>query len=184
MSKIHRAELDRLEHLQRREKERTDRSRKIANLRQSILERRQHQQSTINGIDGSGSHDTKTTSIPSPPSPSSSSEQQLSYLSSLPSPSILRARLSAYTNNNAVLEANLANLKSRSSDLEAMYRKVIALCTNTDEDKIDGLLESLVQAVESEAGIVSAETAGAGVEENPADGRVREFLRKVEGVEV
>ena len=52
-----------------------------------------------------------------------------------------------------------------------MYRKVVSLCTKVDEDRVDSVLEGLVQALDSD----------------PLDGvevgRVREFLRKVEGVE-
>lgn len=62
-------------------------------------------------------------------------------------------------------------LKEKDGQLEVMYRKVVSLCTKVEEERIDGVLESLVAALESD----------------PMDGvevgRVREFLRKVEGVE-
>lgn len=191
----HKAEQDRLEALQSRAKDRSDRARKIANLRRSITEqqmRAQQRGSPVaggnNGNSNSSSQDHQETStppstdahkieynaLPSSPSPSASSDAQKAYLSSLPPASILRARLAAYSSNNAALEGKLAALKGRSLELEAQYRKVVALCTGTEEVRVEGLLESLVAAVESE------DSGGQGVVDV---GRVREFLRKVEGVE-
>jgi regulatory protein SWI6 len=62
-------------------------------------------------------------------------------------------------------------LKEKDGQLEQMYRKVVSLCTKVEESRIEECLESLVAALDSEE--------GEGVEV----GRVREFLRKVEGVD-
>ena len=62
-------------------------------------------------------------------------------------------------------------LKSRSAEMEGMYRKVVSLCTGVEEGKVEESLPALVAAVESERG-------GLGQQEV---GRVREFLRRVDG---
>ncbi len=102
---------------------------------------------------------------------SSLRQDQLSYLASLPKPQVLRARLLAYRENNRDLRDQAKKLKSRSSELEEKYRRVVALCTGVEEGKVEELLGGLVAAVESERG------------EDVEVGRVREFLRRVEGVE-
>jgi regulatory protein SWI6 len=80
----------------------------------------------------------------------------------------LNARLPVYKSLNASLAAHLTSLKARDTELEYKYRKVVALCTGVEEDKVDSVLPQLVQAVESEP-------------ENDV-GRVREFLKRVEAV--
>jgi hypothetical protein len=85
----------------------------------------------------------------------------------------LMARYTAYNSLNSRLANHLASLRARDSELEAKYRRVIALCTGVHEDAVDAVLGQLVQAVESE-GDLSA--SGQDV------GRVREFLRRVEMV--
>jgi hypothetical protein len=62
-------------------------------------------------------------------------------------------------------------LREKDGQLEVMYRKVVSLCTKVDEERVDSVLDLLVQALESDP------LEGADV------GRVKEFLRKVEGVE-
>lgn len=89
----------------------------------------------------------------------------------LPSVSVLRQRLDTYTVTNASLLNRSRKLKEKDGQLEQMYRKVVSLCTKVDESRIEECLEGLVAALDSEE--------GEGVEV----GRVREFLRKVEGVE-
>ncbi|KAI9805086.1 MAG: hypothetical protein M1825_000920 [Sarcosagium campestre] len=93
------------------------------------------------------------------------------YLATLPTAAVLRARLAAYTANNAQLRTQATQLRDRSAELEARYRRVVSLCVGVDEARVEELLEGLVAAVESEKGEL-ADT-----------GRVREFLRKVEGVD-
>jgi len=99
-------------------------------------------------------------------------QDQLSYITSLPNSEILRARLFAYRENNNNLREQSKQLKSRSSELEEKYRRVVALCTGVEDSKVEELLGGLVAAVESERG------------EDVEVGRVREFLRRVEGVDV
>ena len=91
------------------------------------------------------------------------------YLSSLPRTPILQARTLAYKRINAELEGQTKSLQSQSSELEGQLRKVVALCTETDESRVEEMLSSLCAAVESEAG------------DDVEVGRVREFLRRVEG---
>ena len=91
-------------------------------------------------------------------------------LSSIPT-NVLRQRIEIYTQSNAALLQRSRQLKEKDGQLEAMFRQVVCLCTNVQEDRIDEVLPSLVAALDSD----------------PLDGvevgRVREFLRKVEGVE-
>lgn len=89
----------------------------------------------------------------------------------LPSVSILRHRLDTYTSTNSALLNRSRKLKEKDGQLEQMYRKVVSLCTKVEESRIEECLEGLVAALDSEE--------GEGVEV----GRVREFLRKVEGVD-
>jgi regulatory protein SWI6 len=93
--------------------------------------------------------------------------QQIGYVKSLPPATVLKARLRAYRSNEEALRDKAARLHDRSTDLEEKFRRVVALCTGVDEDKVDSLLEGLVQAVESDPGEV--DTA-----------RVSSFLRKVD----
>ena len=79
--------------------------------------------------------------------------------------------MTAYKTNNAGLREQAAQLKSRSVELEKKLRRVVALCTGVAEEKVDAMVGGLVVAVESERG------------EDVEVGRVREFLRRVEGVE-
>jgi len=90
----------------------------------------------------------------------------------LPSASALRQCLDTYTTTNAALLNRSRILKEKDGQLEQMYRKVVSLCTKVEESRIEECLEGLVAALDSEE--------GEGVEV----GRVREFLRKVEGVDV
>lgn len=93
--------------------------------------------------------------------------QQIEYVRSLPSAAVLKARLKGYRANEGVLKDKAVKLHDRSTDLEEKFRRVVALCTGVKEDKVDSLLEGLVQAVESDPGEV--DTA-----------RVSSFLRKVD----
>jgi regulatory protein SWI6 len=86
----------------------------------------------------------------------------------LPEPQILNTQLATYNQLLASLNAHLTSLKARDTELEGKYRKVVALCTNVPEERVDDVLQQLVMAVESEP-------------ENDV-GRVREFLKRVEAV--
>lgn len=110
-------------------------------------------------------------STPVPFDPSTVPHQQISPLLAQISTTFLRHRLETYTQSNAALLTRSRKLKEKDGQLEQMYRKVVSLCTKVEESRIEECLESLVAALDSEE--------GEGVEV----GRVREFLRKVEGVE-
>lgn len=95
-------------------------------------------------------------------------EYTISNDASLPEAHILSAQASTYDSLIASLHTHLVSLRARDTELEAKYRKVVALCTNVPEDRVDDVLQQLVQAVESEP-------------ENDVS-RVREFLKRVEAV--
>ncbi|KAI1173261.1 apses-domain-containing protein [Nemania sp. FL0916] len=88
---------------------------------------------------------------------------------SIPSATILRARIQALKNRTELTKTGVASLKSRSKDIEIKYRKVVALCTGISEDDVDTVLDGLVRAVESEKGELEV-------------GRVRRFLGGVDAV--
>ncbi len=102
-------------------------------------------------------------------SPSSTTPLSQS-LSSIPT-NILRQRIQVYISANTALLQRSRQLKDKDSLLEAMFRQVVCLCTNVHEERIDEVLPGLVEALESDP------------LEGVEVGRVREFLRKVEGVE-
>lgn len=106
-----------------------------------------------------------------PLDPSSLQQSQVSPLLSQISSQFLHHRLDTYTQTNTALLNRSRKLKEKDGQLEQMYRKVVSLCTKVEEGRVEQCLESLVAALDSEE--------GEGVEV----GRVREFLRKVEGVE-
>ena len=181
-----------LETLQKKANERAKRQEKIANLRRAAHEQRMRlaQAGMVNGDSGAstrlGDADAglavATDDMPaslllhlSDPNTNAGSAlldgSAVEFLAGMPPAAVLRARLAAYENNNARLRDQAAALRSRSSDLEAQYRRVISLCTGAPEGEVEKLLAGLVEAIESE---------GAEVMEL---GRLREFLRRVEGVE-
>ncbi|KAJ8105219.1 hypothetical protein ONZ43_g7513 [Nemania bipapillata] len=88
---------------------------------------------------------------------------------SIPSATVLRARIQALKNRTELTRTGVASLKSRSKDIEIKYRKVVALCTGISEDEVDTVLDSLVRAVESEKGELEV-------------GRVRRFLGGVDTI--
>ncbi|KAF7679208.1 apses transcription factor, partial [Alternaria burnsii] len=115
-----------------------------------------------------------STTIPLDPATLKQVSHQPQYQSyavqQLPAASVLQQRLHTYTNANGALLKRSKMLKEKDGQLEMMYRKVVSLCTKVEESRIEECLEGLVAALDSEE--------GEGVEV----GRVREFLRKVEGV--
>ncbi|KAI1128953.1 hypothetical protein F5Y10DRAFT_277045 [Nemania abortiva] len=88
---------------------------------------------------------------------------------SIPSATVLRARIQALKNRTELTRTGVASLKSRSKDIEIKYRKVVALCTGISEDEVDTVLDGLVRAVESERGELEV-------------GRVRRFLGGVDTI--
>lgn len=188
LSALQKSELQKLEALQRRMRTRTDRQQRIANLRRAIDDQRARLLRSgvvtdpsalanvkvvqvgeadqmvplpkeLMAVDTAGADETRSLQI----SPT--------VLKALPPPAALRSRLEAYAANKTSLLQKSQALKARNGELERQYRKVVSLCTGVDESRVEDGLGMLVQAVESEA--------SEGVE----IGRVREFLKKVEGVE-
>lgn len=96
--------------------------------------------------------------------------QHREYLATLPPTAVLKARTTAYLKNNARLEAQAKNLQDQSSELETQLRKLVCLCLSLEEGQLDQLIVGLHTAVQSEAG------------EDVDLARVREFLRRVEGL--
>ena len=190
LSAVQKNQSAKLESLKARIRARNDRQRRVSNLRRSIEETRarlaaagikdlagmtrcsadfgyeiqpqllknkmSHDHSNLSHGPGTHAHQFNPSSSSSP--------------SSVPPLRILRARLAAYNTNNKALAARAAELKARSGELETRYRRVVSLCTGVDENRVEEMLPALVAAVESES--------GDGMEVT----RVREFLRKVEGV--
>lgn len=96
--------------------------------------------------------------------------QKREYLTSLPSTAVLNARTTAYRKHNSRMEAEVKHLQSQSSGLENQLRKVVSLCTGVEESRVDEMVDGLSAAVASEGG------------DDVEVGRVREFLRRVEGI--
>lgn len=88
-------------------------------------------------------------------------------LQDIPPSVVLKARITAYKENERDLNNIIQELRSNSSKLESKFRRVVALCTGVEENTIDSILDGLVQAVESDPDEVDM-------------GRVVGFLRKVD----
>ncbi|KAI9715035.1 MAG: transcriptional regulator swi6 [Chrysothrix sp. TS-e1954] len=175
-------EIERLESLRKQKRDREERKDKIANLRRAMQEWKA-KRPDLHSPNGDANNDGTALQLidpallpPEQTDPSSldatdalGSEQQ-SYLQSLPSSAMMRAQANAIKSNNTSLGGRVAALKARSLELEDQYRRVVSLCTGVDESKVDTMLEGLLAAVESEE------------KEAVEVGRVRDFLRKVEGV--
>ena len=101
--------------------------------------------------------------------PMSLTQEQTAFLGALERAEVLRGRVKAYELHNDSLEAEAKQLKSKSVELEERYKKMVSLCTKVEVENVDGVLDGLLQAVVSEQ------------KENVELGRVRDFLRMVEG---
>ena len=99
------------------------------------------------------------------------SQEQVTLLTTLERAEVLTGRVQAYQTHNALLENEAKGLRGRSKELEEKYRKIISICTNTPDEKVDELLDQLVQAIVSEQ--KDASTGG-------DLSRVRDFLRLVQ----
>ncbi|EXJ71008.1 uncharacterized protein A1O5_06001 [Cladophialophora psammophila CBS 110553] len=99
-------------------------------------------------------------------------QEQLNLLGSLERAEVVSGRVQVYQRHNQHLEQMAKTLRARSVELEGRYKKIVSLCTGADEDKVDELLDGLVQAVISEQKEMS---------NNSQLGRVRDFLRMVQG---
>lgn len=165
-------ELDHLAEIKERVRLRTERQAKIANLKRSIAEKRREsaQRSrtapppSLADVEPTWLNDTNSQTL-------LDASADSAQLSSLPSPTVLKATLNAYLANNSNLQRQADELRARSSEMEGMYRKVVSLCTGVAEDKVEESLPALVAAVESEKGALGREDVG----------RVRDFLRRVDG---
>lgn len=177
-SALQKADLERLQELKDRVKLRDERQAKVANLKRAIRERktaasRKRRAPSDEDTEPAWLDDSSQDILAfSTPSGSPNNLQRQFLESNVPSPSTLQARLNAYLSNNSDLRAQAEELRGRSSELEGMYRKVVSLCTSVPEDKVEEGLPALVAAVESERGALGQQEVG----------RVREFLRRVDGV--
>ena len=97
-------------------------------------------------------------------------EEQTRYVAALPSGLILRTRVGVYRRLNERLEGEKRGLGARSQELEGTLRQVLALCTGVGEERVGEVVGGLEKAVKSEGRLGEGEV-----------GRVREFLRRVEG---
>lgn len=68
----------------------------------------------------------------------------------LPPTVLLNARINAYKRNDKHLNDTLNTIKGKQSKLEAKFRRVLSLCLKIDENKVDGMLDGLLQAISSE----------------------------------
>ncbi|KAF1968081.1 apses transcription factor-like protein [Bimuria novae-zelandiae CBS 107.79] len=206
LSALQKTESQRLDNLRSRMRARQDRAKRISNLRRWVdLQRKSLAVSTDANIDqirqigyadiegsnlaisasdlpnqllGAGdllirkaSDGPAYLNTPLPADAAFLTQTNSSLLASLPSIATLRNKLEVYTKVNRKLAERSSMLKEKDGQLEVMYRKVVSLCTKVDEDRVDSVLDLLVQALDSDP------LEGADV------GRVKEFLRKVEGVE-
>lgn len=178
-SALQKADLERLQELKERVKVRGERQAKVANLKRAIQERKASTPTNKHKRNASDAElepswlDESSQDILNFETPNGSPNglQRQFLENNVPSPPTLRARLNAYFANNAQLRKQADELKSRSSELEGMYRKVVSLCTNVPEEKVEESLPALVAAVESERGALGEQEVG----------RVRDFLRRVDG---
>ena len=178
----------RLTELQRKSDDRKALRQRIANLRQANDQQRVYLSSNATGRPASSPTDIRsniqvgeadagldidTTILPishDHSQPLQILPQQREYLATLPPTAVLKARASAYRKNNSRLETQAKNLHDQSSELETQLRKLVCLCLNIEEGQLDHLVGGLRAAVESEGG------------EDVDLTRVREFLRRVEGL--
>jgi regulatory protein SWI6 len=144
---------------------RQDRKRRNQNLRRAVMDMRERILSKSNRMNGEAGITLPLLSIGDADADFARRDPSSPYAQD---PTTLNAGLPVYKGLNASLAAHFTSLKARDSELEAKYRKVVALCTGVEESKVDSVLPQLVQAVESEP-------------ENDV-GRVREFLKRVEAV--
>jgi regulatory protein SWI6 len=195
-------------------KRRGDRGTRIHNLRRSIQDRRKgalersldvasNSNMRAGDVEKLEKLDIPATSVPStsqPPTSESLSPSLNTIIdpNALPDLPTLRARLAAYQENNGALRATSRQLKGRSAEVEAMYRKVISLCTRTPEQLVDETLPAMVQALESEGTLIGGTAAVNGAVSTPVSTgagrfsgdkekeqevkRIGDFLKKVDGL--
>ncbi|CAI4046333.1 hypothetical protein SKDZ_12G2190 [Saccharomyces kudriavzevii ZP591] len=70
--------------------------------------------------------------------------------SMLPPIALLKARINAYKRNDKHLSSVLHTIGTKQSELEDKFRRVLSLCLKIDENKVDDMLDGLLQAISSE----------------------------------
>ncbi|KAH3899588.1 uncharacterized protein SCODWIG_02197 [Saccharomycodes ludwigii] len=71
-------------------------------------------------------------------------------LNHLPSKEVLNARIQAYEENEVYLQNTLQKIKEQQQALESKFKRVLSLCLKVDENKVDGMLDGLLQAITNE----------------------------------
>lgn len=94
--------------------------------------------------------------------------QNPALLNSLPPVSALKSRVGVYVSNNANLEESIRAMRNKSKEVEGKYKRIISLCTGMEEARVEGALDGLIKAVDSEGKDVEV-------------GRINDFLRRVDG---
>lgn len=172
-SAMQKADLERLQEMQARIRLRGERQAKITNLRRVLQEKTAVLSPQLRQRRAElGEADSALVSEELNYALSSISATGQLVPGSLPPPSALNASMHAYSTNNRHLQEQADELRSRSSEVEGLYRRVVSLCTGVAEDKVDEALPNLVAAIESERGVIEGEGDV---------GRVRDFLRRVDG---
>jgi hypothetical protein len=175
LSAKQREEIEQLHERKERVRLREERQVKIANLRREI-ERKRAAKRTPNRRNGNRSpsqvkQDIEPDWLSLQTEDGRSDPQQRQYvMTSVPPPRSLQARINAFMKSNANLEQQAAQLRSRSTEVQALYRKVVSMCTGVPEAEVEQSLPALVAAVESEQGSLGKQDVG----------RVRDFLRRVD----
>lgn len=178
-------EKKRLEHLSAKDQEQEELKQKVKNLKKFNQELRQQMATTTpiqegvrvgeadKGLNLDGKIDNVKHLFPNGTKDlgSNLNSEQIQLLTSLERAEVLTGRVQAYQTHNALLENEARSLKGRSKELENKYRKIISLCTNTPDEKIDTLLDSLTQAVVSEQKDMASSMDLK---------RIRDFLRSVQ----
>ncbi|KAK4973065.1 transcriptional regulator swi6 [Elasticomyces elasticus] len=177
-SAMQQADLERLREVKERVKVRGARRDRIEGLKRAIQERKGARSANkkrpaeldTTWLEAEDAEEILETNTPEDLSPTPA---QRAFLAThhVPSPKSLQARVNAYLTHNASLQGQADELKGRSREIEDLYRRVVSLCTGVEEGMVVESLPALVAAVESERGGVREEEAG----------RVREFLRRVDG---
>ncbi|QHS74909.1 transcriptional regulator SWI6 [Saccharomyces paradoxus] len=70
--------------------------------------------------------------------------------SMLPPTVLLKARINAYRRNDKHLSNVLQTISTNQSELENKFKRVLSLCLKIDENKVDNMLDGLLQAISSE----------------------------------
>lgn len=175
---MQKTELEKLQEIKDRVRTRAERKAKIANLSREIEKKKADIRKSAN----KGQSQLPPSHIDLEPDwltdlnenlnslTSMDAHQRQLITSSIPAPNLIKARITAFNKSNTKLRSQADDLRAKSTKLEGLYRKVVALCTNVPEDKIDEALPALVAAVESERGALGEQDVG----------RVREFLKRTD----